>query len=248
VVIAIIAILAAILFPVFAQAREAARKTSCLNNLKQIGTATMLYTQDYDETMPAWNQGVLPGGPGCCPTALYWDSLILPYVKNGNPGGSQYGGVWRCASSQGATNLRTYGYSQVLMREGWETNTNGTAYRAPSIAILDAPASTIFVGDGGSAGRLAPPWWGQTSFTRGGTSSVKPGAGTTSNTQWEWPDRHQGGANYVFCDGHAKYLKDSAAFPPGMDQPRVIGKAAYKACVDYFAATASERAWCLSKS
>src|SRR5918997_594162 len=55
VVIAIIAILAAILFPVFAQAREKARQTSCLSNLKQIGTASMMYVQDYDEAMfPAW--------------------------------------------------------------------------------------------------------------------------------------------------------------------------------------------------
>ena len=52
VVIAIIAILAAILFPVFAQAREKARQTSCLSNLKQIGLGLMMYTQDYDETYP----------------------------------------------------------------------------------------------------------------------------------------------------------------------------------------------------
>jgi prepilin-type N-terminal cleavage/methylation domain-containing protein len=49
VVIAIIAILAAILFPVFAQAREKARQASCLSNLKQIGLASMMYAQDYDE-------------------------------------------------------------------------------------------------------------------------------------------------------------------------------------------------------
>jgi prepilin-type N-terminal cleavage/methylation domain-containing protein len=52
VVIAIIAILAAILFPVFAHAREKARQTSCLSNAKQLGTATMMYVQDYDETYP----------------------------------------------------------------------------------------------------------------------------------------------------------------------------------------------------
>jgi len=48
VVIAIIAILAAILFPVFARARDKARETSCLSNLKQLGTAVMMYCQDYD--------------------------------------------------------------------------------------------------------------------------------------------------------------------------------------------------------
>ena len=52
VVIAIIAILAAILFPVFAQAREKARSASCLSNEKQIGLGLMMYTQDYDETYP----------------------------------------------------------------------------------------------------------------------------------------------------------------------------------------------------
>src|SRR6188474_2982389 len=53
VVIAIIAILAAILFPVFAQARDAARKTTCVSNLKQIGLALNMYVQDYDETLCA---------------------------------------------------------------------------------------------------------------------------------------------------------------------------------------------------
>ena len=52
VVIAIIAILAAILFPVFAQARESARKSSCLSNARQIGLAAMMYAQDWDEILP----------------------------------------------------------------------------------------------------------------------------------------------------------------------------------------------------
>src|SRR5438552_4097577 len=60
VVIAIIAILAAILFPVFAQAREKARQISCVSNQKQIGTATMMYIQDYDELFPT----AVPYSPG----------------------------------------------------------------------------------------------------------------------------------------------------------------------------------------
>lgn len=253
VVIAIIAILAAILFPVFAQAREKARATACLSNDKQIGSALMMYSQDFDETLPAWNQGVLPGGPGCCPTAMYWDALLLPYVKNANPAANQRGGVWRCPSSPNTDNYRTMGYSQVLFREGWETNSNGTAYRSPKIAIIEAPASCIFVGDGGSGGRLAPPWWFQSYTNRGGSTTVVPpspkpsvGATDTTTNAWEWPDMHNQGANYVFCDGHAKWLKDEIAYPPGMRRVRnaTDSKVVFKACVDWFAAAASERAWC----
>src|SRR5438552_9807604 len=59
VVIAIIAILAAILFPVFAQARHAARKSVGLSNLKQLGLGTMMYVQDYDERFPYYNWGLM---------------------------------------------------------------------------------------------------------------------------------------------------------------------------------------------
>src|ERR1700760_3849221 len=70
VVIAIIAILAAILFPVFAQAREKARQTTCLSNMKQTGLAFMGYCQDYDETFPPSNYN----GKG-------WDLFITPYIQ-----------------------------------------------------------------------------------------------------------------------------------------------------------------------
>jgi len=77
VVIAIIAILAAILFPVFAQAREKARQTTCLSNLKQVGTGMLMYTQDYDETFP-YNRFIGSGGA----TWFNWKYAILPYIKN----------------------------------------------------------------------------------------------------------------------------------------------------------------------
>jgi prepilin-type N-terminal cleavage/methylation domain-containing protein/prepilin-type processing-associated H-X9-DG protein len=249
VVIAIIAILAAILFPVFAQAREKARAISCLSNMKQMGTATMMYTQDYDEVMPPWNIGLLGSPAVLLGAPFYWDALILPYVKSGAPNASQYGGVWRCPSTRNPANLRTYGYSQVLMRGGWESSVVGTAYRAPAMAIIDAPAQTIFVSDSGSGGRLAPPWWYQSYTNRGGTATVPPPPGTTANNAWEWPDLHNEGANYVFCDGHAKWMRDATAFPPGMKTARgSSARPAYKACVDFFAATSSEREWCRSRS
>jgi prepilin-type N-terminal cleavage/methylation domain-containing protein/prepilin-type processing-associated H-X9-DG protein len=95
VVIAIIAILAAILFPVFAQAREKARQASCLSNLKQLGVASMMYVQDYDETYPG-GKGVAelwtPGPQGTWDKMIQTDGTnkaltnvavrLLPYVKN----------------------------------------------------------------------------------------------------------------------------------------------------------------------
>src|SRR5438876_11346932 len=78
VVIAIIAILAAILFPVFAQARAAARKTSCLSNMKQINLGMQQYIQDYDEKFPGWEWGDRYSED----SGSFWDNAIMPYVKN----------------------------------------------------------------------------------------------------------------------------------------------------------------------
>jgi len=80
VVIAIIAILAAILFPVFAQARAKARQTACLSNMKQIGIAVMMYTQDYDEIYPPSQVNIDP--PAAAGSTMSWPTLIYPYVKN----------------------------------------------------------------------------------------------------------------------------------------------------------------------
>src|SRR5690349_9612640 len=85
VVIAIIAILAAILFPVFAQAREKARMTTCVSNMRQIGTGLTMYAQDYDETFPFIRFHL--GGP----TEYVWKQAIAPYLKNK--------GVYRCPSN-----------------------------------------------------------------------------------------------------------------------------------------------------
>src|SRR5947209_14617703 len=113
VVIAIIAILAAILFPVFAQAREKARAVSCLSNAKQIATGLIMYAQDYDENLPGW--------PDPSQNPIYnkgWGwSMFVPvmdtYLKNRK--------VWTCPSGnsniQGPGNDRTnvnYGYNEYL--------------------------------------------------------------------------------------------------------------------------------------
>src|SRR5438067_7411849 len=85
VVIAIIAILAAILFPVFARARESARRSTCLSNLRQLGTATMMYLQDYDDTYPSGLVLAVPGpDAGNSFAVMYEKTPSASMVGSGN--------------------------------------------------------------------------------------------------------------------------------------------------------------------
>ena len=109
VVIAIIAILAAILFPVFAQAREKARQTTCLSNMKQIGLALMMYTDDYDETYPNANgggSGISPSDP----SMRAYTCLLEPYVKNT--------ALFVCPSAKGAAALKKIKYATSYFANG----------------------------------------------------------------------------------------------------------------------------------
>ena len=93
VVIAIIAILAAILFPVFAKAREKARQSSCLSNLKQLGTAGMMYMQDYDETSWLTSANHMSNCASHDTPDAIWYRALQPYVKNEQ--------IFLCPSDQG---------------------------------------------------------------------------------------------------------------------------------------------------
>jgi prepilin-type N-terminal cleavage/methylation domain-containing protein/prepilin-type processing-associated H-X9-DG protein len=92
VVIAIIAILAAILFPVFTQAREKARQATCLSNFKQIGLGVMMDVQDWDETYPNNRLFTFPGGSEGAKLLVTWKTATQPYVKNID--------VYRCPSNR----------------------------------------------------------------------------------------------------------------------------------------------------
>ncbi len=87
-VISIIAVLAAILFPVFGQAREMARGTVCLSNIKNIGTSVVMYAQDYDETVVPWRNCPVQTRDGAEACTIddqvnsLWTSTIQPYMKN----------------------------------------------------------------------------------------------------------------------------------------------------------------------
>ena len=162
VVIAIIAILAAILFPVFAQARAKARQASCLSNVKQLTLGMVMYSQDYDETFPQWNWGQQYAG-GSGPGVEIWNNLwvnaIYPYVKNGQ--------VYGCPDDRGRltplnsnvfwwTNLPTNDTNQWVNR-GWvrELLNQKMSYGynepfnadGPSLARADRPAQTLLLSD-----------------------------------------------------------------------------------------------------
>jgi prepilin-type N-terminal cleavage/methylation domain-containing protein/prepilin-type processing-associated H-X9-DG protein len=118
VVIAIIAILAAILFPVFAQAREKARQTSCLSNTKQIGLGIMMYTQDYDEILPqtGWQGPCTDPSNGVTPGDDFFSGVFAfpiaagPYIKNWQ--------IFQCPSDSdkgGWNKLNSYCYEAQLL-------------------------------------------------------------------------------------------------------------------------------------
>jgi prepilin-type N-terminal cleavage/methylation domain-containing protein/prepilin-type processing-associated H-X9-DG protein len=213
VVIAIIAILAAILFPVFAQAREKARGIACMSNCKQIGTSLMLYSQDYDEGFPTWSEyyycaanpaSLVPcrNSPGTDNVSRYWDAILLPYVKSGAPALKGYGGVWKCPSSGRPETERSMGINQALI---YAFNPSDPYYyRYISQPEIVLPANVVFVGDGGREGRLDPPHYFQGYYDR--FVAHQP---YLRSAPW----RHSEGGNYVFCDGHAKFSQGDRMYP-----------------------------------
>jgi prepilin-type N-terminal cleavage/methylation domain-containing protein/prepilin-type processing-associated H-X9-DG protein len=152
VVMAVIALLAAILFPVFAQARERARMSACVSNLRQIGTALMIYVSDYDETYPYIRFH------GCCGQAgtrtYIWKNAIRPYLKSldvlgcpSNPYSRTVPGQW--ARSSGAPRPGDNS-------EGWEVEPER---RMPISYAMNACASTWYPADsppGRASGPLRP--------------------------------------------------------------------------------------------
>lgn len=195
VVIAIIAILASILFPVFAQAKEAAKKSACLSNSRQIGVGLYLYLADSDDTMPManypappaymgppWTQFAFHGGTGV--GELAWADLLLPYTKNLD--------IFKCPDDNSGGPLN--GSGQVMPGKPLCYALNYYFYRLPG-------GISRFSISGGSMSELA------------NTSGKIYIAETMSNSSREIvrPDRflgferHLKGSNYIMADTHAKY-------------------------------------------
>jgi len=233
VVIAIIAILAAILFPVFAQARESARQVSCLSNEKEISLAILMYVQDYDEHYPQWiSTATVNNQPPDVSNALYgqpdpdgggykyaftgWDKMVAPYIKNRAifhcPDTFGPGNDW---SNPGKTNCDwtgtlNYAINGRLAGHNWN-NWAGTV----KLASVQWPATAILLAEDGSQS------------CTGAVTADNNGDGSGG---WQWSNdqkaalfsdggnnavpgprvHHKGGSNYAFTDGHAKWYPGGA--------------------------------------
>jgi prepilin-type N-terminal cleavage/methylation domain-containing protein/prepilin-type processing-associated H-X9-DG protein len=215
VVIAIIAILAAILFPVFAQAKLAAKKTQSLSNVKQLALAGMMYCNDYDDYFPmttsAWGET--------------WQMGIVPYMKNYDifrdstdsekvtDGGPKYSYWANGVIAWGANGFELRGV--IAPHYGFVTNVtpprNGTG--------ITNPAETIFLTmrnknyDGTRVWGVWNPWHGVFTVVMGGIDDAKSLPG--QNDCWAKPDPaykglvyapYAGQSNFAFSDGHAKTM------------------------------------------
>jgi prepilin-type N-terminal cleavage/methylation domain-containing protein/prepilin-type processing-associated H-X9-DG protein len=219
VVIAIIAILAAILLPVFSRAREKARQISCINNMKQLGLAVLMYAQDYDERFPSVHWGI-------------YLVTVQPYIKNTQ--------TWACPSASGIYTVRPCFWDNAppnasdcassvarmvdYVVTGIAANSDvfgGWDNRLPrSLASIDTPAAVIMLGDNDVATRdtTAPPRGsiGLVQQAQMAFSACQDARHVMWNTRWNVPPanavgrlgpKHNEGANFTYADGHVKWLK-----------------------------------------
>jgi len=215
VVIAIIAILAAILFPVFAQAREKARLTACISNMRQIGTSLMMYVQDYDETYPYIRFHGATADKGM--HTYVWKNAIAPYLKNIDVLACPSNPYSRAIPGIPGKNTTPPGPAGANA-EGWEME---PGQRMPISYAMNSCAATWYPADDN---RTSPP-------TR--LSQVVRPADTIIICENQWPTAeahapdwlwnvcpglftHPAGkvANFIFYDGHAKTKKWAATLFP----------------------------------
>ncbi|HLK60520.1 MAG TPA: DUF1559 domain-containing protein [Chthonomonadaceae bacterium] len=230
VVIAIIAILAAILFPVFSQARAKARQTSCLSNFKQVGLSILMYNQDYDETMPPWDNGRVFSDDW--QTEFYWPQLVVPYIKNwqifacpedGNAHDSFYLQQFRYPANTTGLQLEharalytDFGYNFHAMSPIDYSMGIYPIYRGTALAAIGQPSATIL----GVDSNFSEPY--SRSNTQAGinyvwTPEINPWI-LTGNSPWYGyvAPRHSNQANVAFADGHTK-SKTIGALLQGFD-------------------------------
>jgi len=178
VVIAIIAILAAILFPVFSQAREKARQTSCLSNTKQLGLGVLMYAQDYDEALPPTQDANL----------VLWPDLINTYVKNSQ--------IRICPSDSGAKN--SYGLNELTFIDA--TDYLPGAPPLSSLPLFETPSETVMLGELGSGDDLK-------TVRQNAFKLTVPDGDLNDSHDARPSGRHFARTNLGLMDGHSKAMR-----------------------------------------
>lgn len=216
VVISIIALLAAILFPVFGRARENARRASCQSNLKQIGLGLTQYLQDYDEKMPR-----SAFGPVTAPSDAVnykWMDAIHPYTRSEAIFNCPSDAVSPKYSLRNGTNYGSYGQNGAYRDANDSQTPPRSAATLISLAQISQPAQTIWAMDtnnasdaaqGGSSGGAYGITWAN--HTQNPSIVNNTGSGYR---QLQVPasggggaERHLETSNVLFCDGHVKAMK-----------------------------------------
>jgi len=236
VVIAIIAILAAILFPVFGRARENARRTSCASNLKQLGLGLMMYSQDYDDTLPnsyitGW-KGPFPGGVwfGSVPDWLFWPQISFTYTKSLE--------MMYCPSRPFPNDMNraiaNYGANSWIMPVAGDKGIN-------SLAGLTRPSQTYLLFDSGSyymrpisTNSVVQPknnfqyLPGSKPALIASGKSAEAAALNKAAYQKDFEfGRHFGGLNVTYADGHVKWLKSEVMVQEALKWPDPNGPKDY---------------------
>lgn len=224
VVIAIIAILAAILFPVFAQARDKARQASCLSNTKQWGLGAVMYLQDYDELVPLSGYEDA-GGTWHLPQESRWWNAVAPYIKSGAVGGCPSD-----ASADDIVAINPAGYPIQYSKFSYLINDNlggatwdGTTafYHPYSLAGINAPAENLLFIEGVRGFSAAEIAQDVGCFVTGTPGPYVTWADCilstwvlSANDQMRVPF-HALGSNVAFTDGHSKWFRTAGSGPGG---------------------------------
>jgi prepilin-type processing-associated H-X9-DG protein len=205
-----IAILAAILFPVFARAREKARQTSCLSNMKQMGLAMMMYAQDYDETLPGH---ILAAYTPSTRTAFAHYESIHPYVKNEQvfmcPSHDYDASKWQSERSANPSGEGLYkrsartSYAVVTRLSTRVPYAPFTPHNpAAKLAFFERPAETVLIFESNCLWVVKPDQVGFDNDTYEPLSQDVSGANGPYKGGLDY--RHNGQANLAYADGHAK--------------------------------------------
>ncbi|MBV9848992.1 MAG: prepilin-type N-terminal cleavage/methylation domain-containing protein [Armatimonadetes bacterium] len=207
VVIAVIAILAAFLFPVFAQAREKARQAACVSNMRQIGQAFMQYAQDNDQRLPDQVSGGTPKDMVATALITDWETHLAPYLKSA--------GVVRCPSDATSEPVNIPGTSLPIrapdtglpLLNSYAVPAN---VQAKSLAQIPASALTVLLVENQQyPGFMGSPEWLALQL---GEPDFPPDEGEA----WLGPDfRHNGMGNYLFVDGHVQAFHGPNPHFPG---------------------------------